>query len=50
MESGLISTGASAWIQGTIVSSQGSKQKIELKVEKLITVITSLCCLILKEF
>ncbi|XP_022892794.1 asparagine--tRNA ligase, chloroplastic/mitochondrial-like [Olea europaea var. sylvestris] len=38
VESGLISTGASAWIQGTIVSSQGSKQKIELKVEKLITI------------
>ncbi|CAI9759453.1 unnamed protein product [Fraxinus pennsylvanica] len=38
VESGLISTGASAWIQGTIVRSQGSKQKIELKVEKLITI------------
>ncbi|CAA2974895.1 asparagine--tRNA ligase, chloroplastic mitochondrial-like [Olea europaea subsp. europaea] len=38
VESGLISTGASAWIQGTIVSSQGSKQKIELKVEKLVTI------------
>ncbi|KAL6508865.1 hypothetical protein OROHE_021424 [Orobanche hederae] len=38
VESGLISTGASVWIQGTIVASQGSKQKIELKVDKLETV------------
>ncbi|KAL6566681.1 hypothetical protein OROMI_015085 [Orobanche minor] len=37
VESGLISTGASVWIQGTIVASQGSKQKIELKVDKLET-------------
>ncbi|KAI3468949.1 hypothetical protein Pfo_025612 [Paulownia fortunei] len=38
VESGLISTGASVWIQGTIVASQGSKQKVELKVDKLVTV------------
>ncbi|KAL6506330.1 hypothetical protein OROGR_024511 [Orobanche gracilis] len=35
VESGMISTGASVWIRGTIVASQGSKQKIELKVDKL---------------
>uniref|UniRef100_A0A3Q7G3B0 Aminoacyl-transfer RNA synthetases class-II family profile domain-containing protein n=1 Tax=Solanum lycopersicum TaxID=4081 RepID=A0A3Q7G3B0_SOLLC len=34
VENGLISTGASVWIEGTVVSSQGSKQKIELKVGK----------------
>ncbi|XP_052209383.1 asparagine--tRNA ligase, chloroplastic/mitochondrial [Diospyros lotus] len=34
-ESGLIATGASIWVQGTLVASQGSKQKVELKVEKL---------------
>lgn len=39
MENGAICTGASVWIQGTIVASQGSKQKIELKVDKLVTVI-----------
>ncbi|KAG6418771.1 hypothetical protein SASPL_120976 [Salvia splendens] len=38
VESGVISTGASVWIQGTVVSSQGSKQKVELKVDKLVTV------------
>ncbi|XP_055826841.1 asparagine--tRNA ligase, chloroplastic/mitochondrial [Solanum dulcamara] len=38
VENGLISTGASVWIEGTIVSSQGSKQKIELKVQKLAVV------------
>ncbi|KAK4389579.1 Asparagine--tRNA ligase, chloroplastic/mitochondrial [Sesamum angolense] len=41
VESGLISTGASVWVQGTIVTSQGSKQKVELKVDKLVTVGTS---------
>ncbi|GFP94840.1 asparagine--tRNA ligase chloroplastic/mitochondrial [Phtheirospermum japonicum] len=41
VESGLISTGASVWIQGTIVASQGSKQKVELKVDKLVMVNTS---------
>ncbi|KAF8412424.1 hypothetical protein HHK36_000388 [Tetracentron sinense] len=35
VESGFITTGASVWIQGTLVSSQGSKQKVELKVEKV---------------
>ncbi|KAL8160326.1 hypothetical protein V2J09_001863 [Rumex salicifolius] len=38
VESGSVSTGASIWVQGTIVASQGSKQKVELKVEKLVTV------------
>lgn len=42
MESGGILTGASLWIQGTVVASQGSKQKIELKVEKLVVVCVSL--------
>lgn len=40
VENGLISTGASVWIEGTVVSSQGSKQKIELKVQKLVVVRT----------
>ncbi|KAK4362629.1 hypothetical protein RND71_017870 [Anisodus tanguticus] len=38
VDNGLISTGASVWIEGTVVSSQGSKQKIELKVQKLVVV------------
>ncbi|XP_051146836.1 asparagine--tRNA ligase, chloroplastic/mitochondrial [Andrographis paniculata] len=38
VENGVISNGASIWIQGTIVASQGMKQKIELKVEKLVMV------------
>ncbi|XP_071919797.1 asparagine--tRNA ligase, chloroplastic/mitochondrial-like isoform X2 [Coffea arabica] len=38
IESGLISTGASLLVQGVLVKSQGSKQKVELKVEKLILV------------
>ncbi|XP_020550541.1 asparagine--tRNA ligase, chloroplastic/mitochondrial isoform X1 [Sesamum indicum] len=41
VESGLISTGAAVWVQGTIVASQGSKQKVELNVDKLVTVGTS---------
>ncbi|XP_027182585.1 asparagine--tRNA ligase, chloroplastic/mitochondrial isoform X1 [Coffea eugenioides] len=41
IESGLISTGASLLVQGVLVKSQGSKQKVELKVEKLILVGTS---------
>ncbi|KAL3499606.1 hypothetical protein ACH5RR_038699 [Cinchona calisaya] len=41
IESGLILTGASVWIQGVLVKSQGSKQKVELKVEKLVLVGTS---------
>jgi len=31
-------TGASVSVQGTIVASQGTKQKVELKVEKIIVV------------
>ncbi|KAL3829891.1 hypothetical protein ACJIZ3_018693 [Penstemon smallii] len=38
VENNVISTGASVWIQGTLVGSQGSKQKVELKVDKLVTV------------
>ncbi|GAB2254319.1 hypothetical protein Droror1_Dr00022128 [Drosera rotundifolia] len=38
VESGSISTGASLWLRGTIVKSLGSKQKVELKVDKLITI------------
>lgn len=38
VNAGFISTGASICVQGTVVSSQGSKQKIELKVEKIVTV------------
>ncbi|PPD78565.1 hypothetical protein GOBAR_DD24483 [Gossypium barbadense] len=38
VESGLIATGASIWVQGTLVASQGSKQKVELKVEKVVVV------------
>lgn len=37
----MITTGASVSIHGTIVASQGSKQKVELKVDKLVTVNTS---------
>lgn len=39
VDNGSISTGASVWIEGTVVGSQGSKQKIELKVQKLVVVI-----------
>lgn len=38
VESGFVSTGASIWVEGTLVSSPGSKQKVELKVEKLLTI------------
>ncbi|GLU05571.1 hypothetical protein SLE2022_226680 [Rubroshorea leprosula] len=38
VESGLISTGASIWVQGILVASQGSKQKVELKVDKVVVV------------
>ncbi|CAK9173223.1 unnamed protein product [Ilex paraguariensis] len=38
VESGLISTGASIWVQGILVTSQGSKQKVELRVDKLVSV------------
>lgn len=35
VESGLIATGASIWVKGILVASQGSKQKVELQIEKL---------------
>ncbi|KAK9143018.1 hypothetical protein Syun_012418 [Stephania yunnanensis] len=35
VESGMIATGASVCVQGTILGSQGSKQKVELKVSKV---------------
>ncbi|XP_016489711.1 asparagine--tRNA ligase, chloroplastic/mitochondrial [Nicotiana tabacum] len=38
VDNGSISTGASVCIEGTVVGSQGSKQKIELKVQKLVVV------------
>ncbi|KAI4327125.1 hypothetical protein L6164_019624 [Bauhinia variegata] len=38
VESGLITTGASIWVQGILVKSQGSKQKVELKVKKIVLV------------
>ncbi|KAJ4712745.1 Asparagine--tRNA ligase [Melia azedarach] len=38
VESGLITTGASVRIQGTVVASHGSKQKVELKVNKIVSV------------
>ncbi|KAK6251121.1 hypothetical protein SCA6_005126 [Theobroma cacao] len=38
VESGLIATGASIWVQGTLVASQGAKQKVELKVDKVVVV------------
>lgn len=38
VESGFITTGASVWIEGVVVESQGSKQKVELNVSKVITV------------
>ncbi|RZR71199.1 hypothetical protein BHM03_00004152 [Ensete ventricosum] len=38
VESGFITTGTSVLIEGTVVSSQGSKQKVELKVARLILV------------
>lgn len=38
VELGSITTGASVSIQGTLVASQGSKQKVELKVLKIVTV------------
>ncbi|KAM0002268.1 putative asparagine--tRNA ligase [Helianthus debilis subsp. tardiflorus] len=41
VESGLITTGASVCVQGVVVPSQGKKQKIELKISKLVTVGTS---------
>ncbi|XP_024996325.1 asparagine--tRNA ligase, chloroplastic/mitochondrial isoform X1 [Cynara cardunculus var. scolymus] len=38
VESGLIATGASICVHGVVVPSQGKKQKIELKIHKLVTV------------
>ncbi|KAF7141161.1 hypothetical protein RHSIM_Rhsim06G0183900 [Rhododendron simsii] len=38
VESGFIATGASVWVKGILVASQGSKQKVELQIEKLIMV------------
>ncbi|XP_054809017.1 asparagine--tRNA ligase, chloroplastic/mitochondrial [Prosopis cineraria] len=38
VETGLITTGASIWVQGVVVKSQGSKQKVELKVQKVVLV------------
>lgn len=38
MDSGFITTGTSVCVEGTLVRSQGSKQKVELKVAKITTV------------
>ncbi|PON93027.1 Asparagine-tRNA ligase [Trema orientale] len=38
VESGSVATGASVWVQGIVVNSQGSKQKVELKVNKIVVV------------
>ncbi|WOL10518.1 asparagine--tRNA ligase, chloroplastic/mitochondrial [Canna indica] len=38
IESGLITTGTSVLVEGTVVSSQGTKQKVELKVARLIMI------------
>ncbi|KAL9246832.1 hypothetical protein vseg_020323 [Gypsophila vaccaria] len=38
VEAGCISTGASVLVQGVIVGSPGSKQKVELKADKIVTV------------
>ncbi|KAG5414251.1 hypothetical protein IGI04_001818 [Brassica rapa subsp. trilocularis] len=38
VEAGSVLTGASVCVQGTIVASQGTKQKVELKVRKIILV------------
>ncbi|XP_004508904.1 asparagine--tRNA ligase, chloroplastic/mitochondrial [Cicer arietinum] len=38
VESGFITTGASVWVQGVLVNSQGTKQKVELKVNKIVLV------------
>ncbi|XP_061341069.1 asparagine--tRNA ligase, chloroplastic/mitochondrial [Gastrolobium bilobum] len=38
VESGLITTGASIWVQGVVVKSQGSKQNVELKVNKIVLI------------
>ncbi|KAG2679937.1 hypothetical protein I3760_11G073800 [Carya illinoinensis] len=36
VEAGSIATGASIWVQGIVAASKGSKQKVELKVKKII--------------
>ncbi|ONK55735.1 uncharacterized protein A4U43_C10F460 [Asparagus officinalis] len=41
VEAGTVATGSSILVDGTIVSSQGSKQKVELKVERLQMIGTS---------
>ena len=46
MESGSVTTGASVVVQGTLVASQGSKQKVELKVLKIVAVSNSLASLL----
>ncbi|PRQ49563.1 putative asparagine--tRNA ligase [Rosa chinensis] len=38
VESGSITTGASVWVQGVVATSQGSKQKVELKVKKIVMI------------
>ncbi|TKY55450.1 Asparagine--tRNA ligase [Spatholobus suberectus] len=38
VESGLVTTGASVCVQGVVVKSQGSKQKVELKVNKIVLI------------
>ncbi|XP_026662224.2 asparagine--tRNA ligase, chloroplastic/mitochondrial isoform X2 [Phoenix dactylifera] len=38
VESGAVTTGASVLVEGIVVSSQGSKQKVELKVARLVTI------------
>jgi asparaginyl-tRNA synthetase len=38
VESGLVATGASVSVQGTIVPNKGKKQKVELEVQKLSTI------------
>lgn len=39
MELGTVTTGASVLVEGVVVSSQGAKQKVELKVARLVMVI-----------
>ncbi|PKA46467.1 Asparagine--tRNA ligase, chloroplastic/mitochondrial [Apostasia shenzhenica] len=38
VESGSVATGASVLVEGILVSSQGSKQKVELKVNRLVMI------------
>lgn len=39
IEAGLVNTGASVAIEGVLVESQGSKQKVELKASKITLVV-----------